>query len=196
MDIVINLSKTSIEKAKRQLRKAKRDLNSMLDLFLERCCNWFIMTANDYVYTSHRGINVEQDIENSWVYSVKNGYAVITNYSDKAVFVEFGVGLLGEQNPHPNAEITGYEYNMTSDSKFKSYNGEDWWIFKLKGGSTDDLDLYPEDYLVKSARSGLYFVTKGSWGAMFAHRTIVDMAINKGVIESLWQEVKEIYWGN
>lgn len=192
--INVYLNSTSINNAINKLKQTQVELDTMLDEFLEECCKWFINRANIYVKTGHRGSNVEKDIMASWTYAVSGGSALITNHSDKACFVEFGVGLLGQQNPHPNAEITNYEYNKDTGRKFKSYNGEDWWIFKLQ--DEEDLDLYPEDYLFKYARSGLYFVTKGSWGAMFSHRALVDMVIQPKVIRNLWAKVKQKHWGN
>jgi hypothetical protein len=192
--INVFLNQSSITNAIKKLQQTQKEIDTMLDEFLAECCKWFIDRANIYVKTGHRGSNVEQDIITSWTYVVGGGVATIKNNSDKAVYVEFGVGLLGEQNPHPNAKITDYNYNIQNNSKFKSYNGEDWWIFKLE--TEDDLDLYPEDYLFKYARSGLYFVTKGSWGTMFAHRTIVDMVIQPKAIQRLWEKVKQKHWGN
>jgi hypothetical protein len=192
MNINIRLNNKSIQSAIERLQKAKAQIPKMLNEFLKNACDWFIDRANRHLDNSDIGKNVVNDIKSHWRYSIKDNVATIINDSDKAVFVEFGVGQVGGEYPHPNAEEEKYQYNKDSDYKFTSKSDDDYWIFHLN--SEEDLDMHPRDYLFRETSNDLYFLTKGSWGEMFAFNTIIDMTIEHKAIKGLWQQVKEKYW--
>ena len=65
---------------------------------------------------------------------MKNGVATLINEYQKAVYVEFGTGIVGEENPHKMASSAGYEYNV--DSPYKDEQGR--WTFYA---DLEELDL-------------------------------------------------------
>jgi len=53
--------------------------------------------------------------------SVKDGFVIEVN-GEYALYVEFGTGIVGEENPHPNALQEGWEYDMND-------HGENGWFY-------------------------------------------------------------------
>ena len=203
--ITASLNINSIQKAIKQLNEIKKELNStMLYDFLARCCDWFIKRANEHLSNSDIVKSVIIDIQNHWaqpLFTNTNNKltATITNNSDKAVFVEFGVGSIGARIPHPEASETGYEYNVPSSAKRQGY-----WTFYAD--DWEDVDMH-SGYLVKPAGSGhsvsitgdspssggYWITTKGSWGELYAYQALVDME-SSGILKTLWKETKKKYW--
>ena len=122
MNINIALNKKSIEQAKKQLLYIKKILPQMTRDFLEEVAIWVIDRANYHLNNSDIGENVKIDIRNGWEYDFTDKGIKITNRTQKAVFVEFGVGIVGQGDPHPNSSTEGYEYNV--DSPYKDKKGK------------------------------------------------------------------------
>lgn len=120
MKITITLSKDSIKEAKEQLRKYKKSLpNKQRRLMFE---------------LAKRGYRVmEEEISNFYmpystgalkrhiVVRLGDDWCTISNDSDHALYVEFGTGIVGAQNPYPNNKI-GYRYDING-------HGEDGWYY-------------------------------------------------------------------
>ena len=140
MKINIELNRKSIEQAKKQLMYVKKILPQMQKEFLEYVAIWLINRANFYVNNADIGELVKLEITNGWEYDFTESGILIKNTTDKAVFVEFGVGVVGQSQAHPNATAEGYEYNM--DSQSKSIDGS-WTFFT----NSEELDL-PQDALL------------------------------------------------
>ena len=192
MKLEIGLSRESINKAIKALRNEEKRLNSqMIPDFLIECCKWFINRANKYLDKSQIGQNVVNGIKDSWSYSVlaDKKTARVVNDNNKAVFVEFGVGLMGQSIPHPNAKSEGYIY----DSHERTASGNPYWVFNVD--SEEDVDMQ-QGYIFKNAKDGgLWIITKGSWGELYAYRTLMDFSLEKKVLKGLWTKIKLRYWG-
>lgn len=193
MKIKAGLNSKSIGKMIDNLKNCEYQLRrEMVFDFLRECCKWFIERANKHLDRSDVGANVIKDIQNGWTWAIGEKSATIINTSDKAVFVEFGVGFVGKSIPHPEVPV-GYDYDIPTQSKFVNRRGERYWIY-----TTDDeenVDMH-KGYLSKYDRFGqLWIITKGSWGDMYAYNTLVDLQMEKKVMSGLWQKVKEKYWG-
>lgn len=192
MKIDVQLNTQSIQKAIESLKKAENQLKTkMIPDFLVECCKWFIQRANRYLDKSQIGQNIVNEIKNSWSYTVSldGKSARVVNDDDHAVFVEFGVGLVGGQIPHPMASVEGYEYNQ--DTAKKRYDG--YWVFNVE--SESDVDMQ-QGYISKNAKNGgLWIITKGSWGELYAYRTLMDFSLEKKVLQGLWKKIKLRYWG-
>ena len=136
MKLQVELNPKSIEQVLSKLKKAKYQSTkgTLIKEYLEYVCLWIINKANWYLELADLGELVKLEIRNGWEYDITIDGAKITNRTDKAVFVEFGVGIVGQQNPHPNATIDGYEYNKPSTAK--SSDGS-WSFF----ANTNELDL-------------------------------------------------------
>jgi hypothetical protein len=186
--IVIELNKKSVENAIKKLNEVEKKLKDgvMISDFLAGVCEWLIFRASTYVKDSDIGENVKSDINAGWSYVVSGKNAKITNNSDKAVFVEFGVGSMGEQIPHDNAEQTEYQYNV---------NNRHYWVYNVD--SVEDVDMH-KGYIAKPRKDGsIWIITKGSWRVMYAYQAIVDAKVDlmnqNGQIAQIWKTVKSRY---
>ena len=216
--IVISLNQKSVEQAVNYLKNLRRNIKRMMNEFLEFACEWLIERANLYIETSDIGDLVKMQLQNAWSYSITDGRAQISNslnvtknigYGDNrtsetiplSALIEFGVGVVGQSAPHPNAKSEGYEYNKDSESK--SYDGS-WTFFT----DSAELDL-PTDALVahnwyrgsrgKGGEGGqrLLVMTRGTKGVMYAFNALVDAQIDlqnpNGDFATEWAKIKERY---
>ena len=195
MKINIELNQKSIEQAKRQLLYIKKILPTMQKEFLEDVAMWLIERANMHLNNSDIGENVKIDIRNGWVYNFTPTGLQITNSTEKAVFVEFGVGVVGQGNAHPQASAEGYEYNQDSPAKD---NDGSWHFFANEA----DLDLPKSaiDYGLngKGSQNRMAIYTSGAKGVWYAYNAIVDARTeltkaNGGEIGALWEKTKRKY---
>lgn len=193
MKIKIKLNQKSIEQAKNKLLYIKNLFPQMQKDFLESVALWIIDKANFYIKNSDIGNNVKSDIQNSWISEISSNVVKIRNTSEKAVFVEFGVGVVGQGNAHPKATEQGYEYNM--DSPYKDRKGNGTWLFKSQ---MENLDI-PQDQAEFIKDEGDYVViTRGTKGVWYAYNAIVDAQMelsktNGGEIGALWNKINKRY---
>ena len=169
MKINIELNRKSIEQAKKQLLYVKKVLPQMRKDFLEDVAIWLINRANTHLNNSDIGENVKIDIRNGWEYDFTPTGIKITNRTEQAVFVEFGVGVVGQGNDHPQASVEGYQYNMPSPYKYAGkHHDEDTWRFTKQ--STEDVDLPKGSYETWQMGSGdLKIITRGTKGVWYAY---------------------------
>jgi hypothetical protein len=202
MKINVELSPKSIQEAIKKLQFAKKQMKgNMMKDFLEDVCMWIINRANMYLDNSDIGEFVKADIKNGWEYEFTDDGAKLINRTEKSVFVEFGVGVIGETDPHPNASAEGYEYNVQSESK--SADGS-WSFF----ANTNELDLptnallshnWYNDMRGRGGESGkrLFVMTKGTQGVMYAYNAIVDARNDlqnpNGELAQKWKALEEKY---
>ena len=200
MKIEIGLNKQSIKNAIKQLNAIKKTVPKMQQEFLMEVAHWLTNRANEYITNSDLGSLVKDQIRSGWSYEpIANGVKVI-NRAEKAVYVEFGVGIVGQSQAHPNASAEGYEYNMDSGSK--SIDGA--WTFYT---NSNELDLPQSALLAHNWYSGdrgkgkgqrLLIMTKGAKGVWYAYNAIVDAQMelaktNGGEIGKMWEDVKKRY---
>ena len=200
MTINIELNQKSIQEAKRKLLQVKKDVPLATKDFLEDVAMWLIDRANMHLDNSDIGKNVKIEIRNGWVYNFTANGIQITNSTDKAVFVEFGVGIVGQSDSHPQASAEGYEYNVESGRK--SADGS--WTFYA---DSNELDLPQSSLLAHNWYNGdrgkdkgqrLLVMTKGAKGVWYAYNAIADAKMelakaNGGEIGALWEKAKRKY---
>lgn len=187
MKITVSLNKSSINNAIKQLQNIKRKIPKMLQELLVRCAEFVIERANIYLQNADRGENVKNDIMSSWSYSFIGNSLIIRNTSDKAVYVEFGVGIVGEGS-HPAASEAGYDYNQ--DSSAKQDDGS-WHFF----ANESDLDIPLNNvdwgvYGTDDGRNRMSIYTRGAVGEMYAYNALEDLRTS-GKIKQFWKEIKE-----
>lgn len=180
--IEINFDTKSIRNAINQVREIKKKmLTEIPDRFLTKCLEWVQDRANNvYLPSLNISSKVLGDIFAGWnIERVNESTKRLVNDSDNAVFIEFGVGVVGEQNPHPNAKDTNpnYEYNVDSGKKDK-YNQ---WRFRVnENGSIDLVDGY-------YTKQGDLVTTTGSPANLYLYNAAMDL-ISTGGYEMLWKE--------
>jgi hypothetical protein len=193
MKIDIQLNQKSIQEAKKKLLQVKKALPLAINDFLEDVALWLIDRANFHLNNSDIGENVKIEIRNGWVYNFTASGIKITNSTDKAVFVEFGVGIVGQADEHPQASTEGYEYNVTSP--YKDSKGSGTWIFKSK---MQDLDIPQSQADFIGDGTEYVVITKGTKGVWYAYNAIQDAKMeltrpNGGEIGALWDKAKRKY---
>lgn len=208
MKIEIALNKKSIQQARKQLLYIKKILPEMQKDFLEDVAMWLIDRANLHLNNSDIGENVKIDIRNGWEYNftangvkiVNNAQKQVTNFGTVplAVLVEFGSGIVGQSQAHPNATAEGYEYNVNSGHK--SADGS--WSFWLNSDERDlPMSAFEDFGTYDDHRKGgkrMVVTTRGAKGVWYAYNAIVDarMELAKsggGEIGALWDKVKKRY---
>lgn len=189
MIINIDLNKTSVKEAIKVLKQQKKILiERALHEYMQKSVRWIKNRANELVSMSNIGENVKQSIKNSWfIENVSKSQVVLYNISEKAVFVEFGVGIIGQTSKHPNADKTGYEYDVTSEYKF----GQGFWKFNVEDSSWLDI---PQDAIIyeEFTEAGQSIITQGTQGLWYLFNAVEDFKLTKE--KPLWQEIKEKYW--
>lgn len=199
MKIEIALNKQSIKNAINKLNAIKKTVPKMQQEFLVEVAHWLTDRANDYITNSDLGSLVKDQIRSGWSYEpIANGVKVV-NRAEKAVYVEFGVGVVGQSQAHPNATAEGYEYNMDSPSKTE----DGTWYFWANSNELDiplnsltDIRGF-DDFRGKQGKR-LVVGTRGAKGVWYAYNAIVDAQMelakaNGGKIGELWEKVKKRY---
>ena len=194
MKIKVELNKHSINKAIETLKKAQSQLKGdMLDEFYRECYNFFVVRANNYLSSSDIGNLVISDIESSWRFEKTNNGAKFTNNAEKAVYVEFGVGAIGSENPHPNANETSYQYDVNSKSKTWDRS----WYFYTNSNELDiplssltDIRGF-DDHRGKRGKR-LVVGTRGTKGCFYAFNALDDLRLE---IPKIWKKIEKKYWG-
>ncbi|MBR5272758.1 MAG: hypothetical protein IKU25_05120 [Clostridia bacterium] len=203
--INVALNQKSIDDAIKELKKAQDQLKGqMLKEFIDRCCKWIVERANHYldIGASKSGGNVIADIKNHWVIeqsTLSQNIFTIKNTSDKAVYVEFGVGIVGQESPHKMSGEVGYQYNIPTKYKYAGkHHDENTWRFVVS--NKDDVDLLEGNYEEWPKKDGtIKIITRGSPSVMYAYNAVVDaknmVASGGGVFAQYWAETLKKYWG-
>lgn len=211
--IAIQLNAKSINDARKYLLNLKKNILKMQQEFLEEVAKWIVRQANGYIDQADLGSLVKDKIKGGWDYEqTANGIKIINSANVEktiggqkqtvplAVIVEFGSGIVGQSQAHPNASAEGYEYNVDSGSK--SVDGA--WTFYT---NSNELDLPQSALLAHNWYSGdrgkgkgqrLLIMTKGAKGVWYAYNAIVDAKTelekaNGGEIGKMWEDIKARY---
>ena len=191
MKIKVGLNKQSVKTAINALKTAKKQLQGeMLNEFYKECYNYFVSRANYHLLSSDIGELVIAEIQSSWIFERTVNGAKFTNNAEKAVYVEFGVGIVGQGNKHPNADETFYLYNVPSYPK--SYHGNTGaWSFNT---TEEELDIPQSaiDYQLPNDEGGIWVKTYGTKGVWYAFNALEDLRIE---YPKIWERIKIKYWG-
>lgn len=188
MKINIALNTKSIAEAKKKLLELKKKLQKgeMIKDLLNECVIFIKKQTEFYLDNSGLGSNVIADIKSSWKVEQTENKVVMTNTSEKAVYVEFGVGIVGQGDPHPNANEANYEYNVDSRHKLEG----DQWMFAKQ--NLEDLDLPQDKAEILEDDDQYVIITQGTKGVWYAYNAIVDL---KAKLPNIWQKIEERHIG-
>ena len=191
MKLQVKLNQKSIKNAINSLKKAKKQLQGeMLNEFYYECYNYFVGRANYYLSVADIGQLTKGDIETSWRFERTVDGAKFVNDAQRAVFVEFGVGIVGERKEHPNADKTFYWYNMPSVPK-QMMGNTGAWMFNT---TEEELDIPQDaiDYQLPNDDGGITVVTYGTKGVWYAFNALEDLRLE---YPKIWERIKIKYWG-
>lgn len=215
MKIEVGLNKQSIKNVIKKLNAIKKTVPTMQQEFLMAVAKWIVRQANGYIDRADLGSLVKDKIKGGWDYEqTSNGIKIINSANVEktiggqkqtvplAVIVEFGSGVVGQSEAHPNASAEGYEYNV--DSGRKSADGT--WGFYT---NSNELDLPQNAIFIEKSfnnvrgvggASGnrLLVTTRGAKGVWYAYNAIVDAQMelakeNGGEIGKMWEDIKARY---
>lgn len=209
--IVIGLNKKDIDSARKYILNLKKQLSKMQQEFFLELAKWIVNKADGYIDKSDIGALVKAQIKSSWHYEhTANGITIINSANLEktvcgkkqtvpvAVLVEFGSGIVGQSDAHPNATQEGYEYNVNSG--YKSADGS--WSFWLNSDERDlpmsafsDFGTY-DDHRKDGKR--MVVTTFGAKGVWYAYNAVVDAKMelskpNGGEIGAIWKQLKSRY---
>lgn len=191
MKIPVGYSKQSIDKAIKQVEEYQKRLKSIIPSFLTLCAQRIVEIANQNLDRDGGSLGIGNgiiaEIKTGWeiqpVEEKGKGYSVsIRNNTDKATYIEFGVGQVGANEPHENAQKAGYGYDLNN-------HGNRGWSFFIHTNDLRDIDIGKEYRDIEIARrSGVEIITRGQPALMYAFNAIIDFKGNKEflpIIENL-----------
>lgn len=195
MKVSINLSKKSIKSAVKKVEDLKKKAQTELaKVFLQKCVARIIELANQNLMMTDVGFEVKNLIQNSWGTSeIVNNKITLSNTAEfekgenLAVFVEFGVGIVGQSNNHAMSSEAGYAYNVPSAAKDQYGN----WIAYVDGENSMNIESgYYEKY---DTPSGLVIKTQGSPATMFLYKAWKYFETS-GEYKTVWQQaIAEVF---
>lgn len=192
MRINIDFSKKSIENAIKQIKAVQKKVQKNLPrVYLQKCVEWIKAEADKNLWITDIGSSVKAKIQDSWKISkVVDNKIVLSNNAqfesgkNLAVFVEFGVGIVGYENSHEMANKANYEYNVLTWSK----DQEGKWAYTLDGGASR-MNIESRYYEAIGLNGDFQFVTKGSPATMFLFKAWKTFETS-GAYKTLWEQAK------
>lgn len=178
--IKINFDKKSIQNAIKQVNAAKKKLSSeVIMVFLKKCAIWVRNRADEYLDQIDIGGNIIVEIKNSWSepQEIAKNAVKLVNTTNKSVFVEFGVGMVGQFDPHPNANNTNPPYQYNEKDHYKGI-----WNFKIDDENSVDLRVGYYDI-----DDNNWVTTQGSPANLYLYNSLMDL-ISERAYKTLWQE--------
>lgn len=118
--ITLDLSTRDINRAIRDLKRYKRELNKKVSLLIETLTDYGVDVAKAQIRELGAWYTGELESSITGYFSPTVGAGVIKAGSPYAVFVEFGTGIVGQTSPHPDPKDWQYDINK---------HGEDGWIY-------------------------------------------------------------------
>lgn len=191
MSIRITTNGNAVNEILKRVEALKSKIqNEMTAELLVECCNSIIRRANDKLQLVDIGKNIKSEISKGWYISQKSaGVVALVNSSEKAVYVEFGVGAVGAENPHDEAGNVDYDYNVPSKSKYAGkYHDEDTWRFYKSNKADIDLQQgYYEDQW-RTQSGSMKIITRGSPATMFVFNAVQDFVMEREAF-TIWERI-------
>lgn len=189
--ITFDFSTSSIQNAIKALEAQKKVFtDTLVPKFLERCVEWIKKEANITLNRSGIGFTIVERITSSWhILKPTKSSIVLYNASWKSAYVEFGVGIIGQTEQHPNASTANYEYNVDSPHKF----GQGMWQFAVDDPSMLDI---PQEAIITERyndEGDLLIITQGTKGVWYLYNALADFR-SSGKAKEIWEQVCEEFW--
>lgn len=100
---------------------------------------------------------------------------------DDMYYLEFGTGIVGQRNPHPEASKYGWKYNINKHSDFEtaiSKKGNRYtkggWTFRRNDKYGNKNAFIAKDDIIHSQKNGNNVQTKGVIAVRYFYDTMVD----------------------
>lgn len=124
--IEFSLNTKSIQNAIKEIEQYKQEIIQKTQLFAERLAQKGVEMAEykildyDAVYTGELLASIK--LEKGQVYTNGAEYIVYTD-CPWAQFVEFGTGIVGDENQHPYADVFNWKYDVNEHGEYG------WWYW-------------------------------------------------------------------
>lgn len=151
-EIIINLNeKGSIGKATRKLYAYKRRVQNKTSLLVQKLTDYGAEIARIKIVNMGAYYSGEllSGVSGYFSPSLNAGFVKVT--SDHVAFVEFGTGVVGQNNPHKNGEyLSKAAWSYASGAKiFTTQDGRVGWIYPTDDGGfrfTEGMESRPFMY--------------------------------------------------
>lgn len=188
MKITVGLSPKSIDKAIKQIEWYRKHFVRLIPKMLSRFADRVAELANEKIEGFDYDAETIAGIKSGWVKEDSEGGLLVTlsNTYEKAVYIEFGVGQVGAEKSHENAEKAGYQYDINS-------HGNKGWEFYI---GDEPLDLQRGYYydIYKPNQNKFLIWTKGSPSTMFLFQAAMDFVDKKEFVPIVQEFLSGVEW--
>lgn len=185
MKVNINLlNLKTLNEAIKQIEAYQKRVQNLIPDFLKACAEAVRDKANSYIGNFGYDSETVSAIQNGWQPIKKGNPIVLENAYDKAVYIEFGTGIVGSNEAHEQASESGYKYDVNG------HGAKGWRFIHLLD---EPLDLPKNFYSDPKAidHTGMWFMirTQGAPATMFLYQSAMDFfEVDKGHIR-IWKEL-------
>jgi hypothetical protein len=120
--IQMKLTTRSIEDAIREVKEYKRKLNDRVKALIRELVDNGVEIAKAQVRELGAVYTGELEESITGFFDEETGLGIIRTDCPYAIYVEFGTGVVGERNPHPEP-IEGWQYDVNE------HGDKGWWYF-------------------------------------------------------------------
>lgn len=150
--IVVNLNEDGgIRKAIRELKQYRKSIETKTSLLVQRLTDYGAEVARVKIVGlgAYYSGELLSGVDGYFSPSLNTGFVRVS--SDHAAFVEFGTGIVGQNNPHKNGEyLSKAAWQYASGSKiFTTQDGRVGWIYPTDDGGfrfTEGMESRPFMY--------------------------------------------------
>lgn len=118
----MKLTTRSIEDAIREVKEYKRKLNDRVKALIRELVDKGVEIAKAQVRELGAVYTGELEESITGFFDEETGLGIIRTDCPYAIYVEFGTGVVGERNPHPEP-IEGWQYDVNE------HGDKGWWYF-------------------------------------------------------------------
>ena len=135
-NISVKLSPQGVADAIKELQEYQKDLENKVRLLLQRLTDFGADVARIKIVSMGAYYSGEllSGVDGYYSPTLNVGFVRVT--SDHVAFVEFGTGVVGQNNPHKNGEylsLAAWQY-ATGPKIFTTKDGRVGWIYPTKDG--------------------------------------------------------------
>ena len=127
MKIRVGLSAKEFKDAAKQVENYKKEFNQKLETFVHRLADEGVILAKVKIsqYPAIDTGELMNSIKDEPGAVLTNGARwIIYTGCEHAAFIEFGFGLKGAENPHPDTSLAGWKYDINE------HGSAGWFYFK------------------------------------------------------------------
>lgn len=120
--IKMKLTTRSIEEAIREVKQYRQKLDDRVKALIKELVNKGVEIAKAQVRELNAVYTGQLEESITGFFDEETGIGIIRTDCPYAVYVEFGTGVVGQRNPHPEP-IEGWEYDINK------HGDAGWWYF-------------------------------------------------------------------